>query len=60
MANFVPNGEFHRKSKKRSTTPRFRQLGSESENKVKFLEPQASPKIQCGSRFYLFSNRIGN
>ncbi|WP_408611981.1 hypothetical protein [Leptospira ainazelensis] len=28
--------------------------------RVKFLERQASPKIQCGSRFSLFSNPFGN
>ncbi|EMY16436.1 hypothetical protein LEP1GSC043_2489 [Leptospira weilii str. Ecochallenge] len=46
-------------SKKR-TEVFFLRFRNESGIKVKFLERQASPKIHCGCRFYLFSNSIGN
>ncbi|EKR98705.1 hypothetical protein LEP1GSC125_2233 [Leptospira mayottensis 200901122] len=47
-------------SKKRAEVPFFLRFKNESGIKVKFLERQASPKIHCGCRFYLFSNSIGN
>ncbi|TGK14206.1 hypothetical protein EHO98_17620 [Leptospira stimsonii] len=46
--------------KKRVSSTLWIRFEDESGIKVKFLERQASPKIQCGSRFYLFSNPIGN
>ncbi|TGM57739.1 hypothetical protein [Leptospira adleri] len=47
-------------TKKRVSSTLWIRFEDESGIRVKFLERQASPKIQCGSRFYLFSNSIGN